>query len=131
MKNIRSICFFIVLFVLLSVLCGCSEPKTENLLLGKYIFEDSEEISKPYVLLKENNKFIFEYSVLSSYFNYGTYKVENDTLILTTEDEAYTFVFKIDNGNLYFNSELSTEIIAYKEGPLIGDGSEFVLYNKK
>lgn len=128
MKIKRSICFCILL---LSILCGCTISKTDNLLLGKYIFEDSKEIIKPYVLLKENNKFLFEYSALSSYLNYGTYKVENDILILTTEDEAYTYVFQIDNGNLYFDSELSTEIISYKEDPLIGDGSKFILlYNE-
>lgn len=128
MKTKASICFAILL---LCALCACAAPKTEGISPAKYVYEDAEGVVKPYVLLKGNNEYLFEYSMLSSYLNIGTYKVENDTLILTTDDGEYTYTFHIKNGNLFFDLEASSKITVYKgESPIV-DGAEFVLENGK
>jgi hypothetical protein len=117
---------FCTLVILCTLFCGCSSQNLESLTLGKYQLENASGVTAPYVLL-EGNKFIFQYSVASSYFNRGTYKIEDNTLILTTEDEAYTYVFQIDNEKLCFNLKSSSKLTEYKGETPIEDGAKFIL----
>lgn len=118
---------FLLLFIVIAIgLCGCtdkSEILEESITVGDYVMEKSEEIIKPIVQLKDDNKFIFNYSALSSYIALGSYEVDDDSnLILKTEDGKFRYVFKINEKTLIFNSKESAAMPSYVNIP---DGSIF------
>lgn len=83
--------FISVLFVaIVFVFSGCadkSETSQKSLAVGKYVMEESDEVIKPNIQLQDDNKFIFNYSALSSYIAIGSYEVDDDSkLILKTDD---------------------------------------------
>lgn len=120
--------FSLCLLVLLCMsFCGCSSKNPEPLIAGKYELENATGITTPYILLRGNNGFIFNYSNFSSYFNHGTYQTEDNTLILTTADEAFTYTFQIVDGDLYFDLKQSSKPTEFKGEPSIEDGAKFVL----
>lgn len=123
MKNF-SLCRLVLLLMLL---CGCLGEKSEPLITGKYELEHVTGATAPYILLRGNNKFIFNYSDFSSYFNQGTYKAADNTLILTTADEAFTYTFQIIDGELYFSLKQSSKLTEFKGENSIEDGAKFVL----
>ena len=115
-----------LLLILISLLVGCSNynKKTEQYLpIGNYVMEESEEIIKPIISLKDGNKFTFNYSVLSSYYNHGYYEEVDGNLILKTDDDMFKYVFKIQGDTLIFNEKESTEILSFKKVP---DGTSYV-----
>lgn len=119
--------FILVLFIAIAIgLCGCidkSETLEESIAIGDYVMEKSEEIAKPTVQLKDDNKFTFNYSALSSYMAFGSYEVDDDSnLILKTDDGEFQYVFKIKEKTLIFNSKESAEMPSYVNIP---DGSIF------
>lgn len=123
--------FSLCLLVLLCMsFCGCSIKNPDSLIAGKYVLENSTGITAPYVLLRGNQS-IFQYSLLSSYFNQGTYKTDGDTLILTTADKAFTYTFQIVDGALYFDLKQSSKLTEHKGETSINDGAKFVLVKKK
>lgn len=99
----------------------------ESIAIGDYIMEESEEVAKPTIQLKNGNKFIFNYSPLSSYMAIGSYEVDdNSNLILKTDDEEFQYVFKIKEKTLIFNLEESSQMPSYVKIP---DGSIFKWFN--
>ncbi len=111
MKKLNFMRFLLI--ALVCVLAGCSSetrPTAQDLPLRKYVMEESGDPLKPSVSLEEDNRFMFIFSPLSSYIAFGSYKVNDDNLILKTDDGKYTFVFGIRNGSLIFNAEESSEL---------------------
>ncbi len=123
---------FLLIFVaiaILSFMAGCSKDSTvteSNLPLGVYQFQESDEPVKPNVVLDDNNQFVFNYSVLSSYLPIGTYQIETDQLILKTDDGKYEYIFLIKDNTLIFNKDESSSL---QLGD-IADGSVFVIQEK-
>lgn len=111
MKRIFSIIFLSL--SLIGILVGCSnssETTEQSMPLGAYVMEESEDVLKPYLVLKENNEFSFTYSPLSGYFNIGSYEESDGKLILDTRDSEYKYVFKIEGKDLIFNLKESLEM---------------------
>lgn len=82
-----------------------------------YTYEESvEEMSKPYLSLdKENRKFQFFWSMLSSYIAQGTYEVEDNEIICKTDDGNNVYTFEILEGEGYkFIESKSSRIPKYK-----------------
>ena len=96
----------------------------QDIPIGTYIMEESEDFMKPIIKLEGNNKFTFNYSLLSSYFAFGSY-VEDElgNLILKTDDGKFQYVFKIKDKTLIFNASESAEIQPYANVP---DGAIFL-----
>ncbi|HQD41332.1 MAG TPA: hypothetical protein PLE53_01795 [Bacillota bacterium] len=114
-----------LLLVLALVIVGCSNtPETADQYIpsGNYIMQESEEPSKPIVLLKDGNRFTFTYSLLSSYYAIGSYEIDDGNLILKTDDGEYKYMFKIKDNTLIFNAKESSEIPSYANVP---DGAAF------
>jgi hypothetical protein len=121
--------FILALFITIVIgLCGCSdksETLEESISVGDYVMEKSEEIAKPTVRIKDDNKFIFNYSPISSYMALGTYEIDDDSnLLLKTDDGKFQYVFRVKERTLIFNSEESAEMPSYVSIP---DGSIFKL----
>jgi hypothetical protein len=79
-----------------------------------YIHEESNDVVKPIITLFDDNKCSFTFSALSSYLGIGTYTIENDFLVLNTDDGVYTYTFKIEGENmdrLIFIAEKSSDYI--------------------
>jgi len=115
----------ILLLFLTCVLVGCSndaKSNEKNISVRAYIMEESKEPVKPTVLLEDNSKFTFTYSVLSSYIAMGSYKVDDGNLILETDDGKYKYVFKIEEDSLIFNAAESSKMPSYVNVP---DGAIF------
>ena len=76
----------------------------------------------------EKNTFSFHYDYISSYYAYGKFSVNDNTVVAETDDGKYTFVFQIkDDDTIVFVQEGSSEIkILDQKAPQIIDGSEFV-----
>ena len=82
-----------------------------------YTYEESaEEMSKPYLSLdKENRKFQFFWSMLSSYIAQGTYEVKDNEIICKTDDGNNVYTFEILEGEGYkFIESKSSQIPKYK-----------------
>ncbi len=82
-----------------------------------YTYEESvEQMSKPYLSLdKENRKFQFFWSMLSSYIAQGTYEVIDNEIICKTDDRKNTYTFEILEGEGYkFIESKSSRIPKYK-----------------
>lgn len=105
-----------MMIVFLMVACT---NKNNEVTLGKYVLEDAEVIAMAWLVLSEENQFVFNRNMLTSYWPSGNYTVEDGMLILTAnEDEVYTF--KIEGDTLIFESG------KYAEG-LLKIGSRFTL----
>lgn len=102
---------------------------------GDYsLFLPSEEQPQkilPSLKLSQNGKFTFSYDVLSSYFSYGDYEIENNRLIAVTEDQKYHYQFiTTDYGALLFDAQNSSDVLltdpkqSFNES--VVDGSVFV-----
>lgn len=123
MKKIIAVILF--LLVLTFTLPGCINSKTEeqHISVGTYVMEESEEpVLKPRISLKDDNKFNFSYSPLSSYLCMGSYEVDNGFLILKTDDGNYKYVFEIKDKTLVFIATESSDIPSYAN---VVDGSVF------
>lgn len=126
MKNLLYVKYLFLLMVLIWALIGCSNnPKTteQYIPIGTYAMQESEEPVKPVVSLEDSNKFTFSYSVLSSYIAIGSYEVDDDNLILRTDDGEYKYVFKIKDDILIFDEKESSKIPSFAN---VSDGAIFV-----
>lgn len=121
--------FFIILVICFFTACT---NKTTELKIGKYTLvkenNDIKDTILPSITLTDN-QFTFDYDILSSYMNIGTYKIMDEILILTTSDNKYTYSFKINGECLIFIKDKSDSVnlIDKKMGVQIIDGSEFKL----
>lgn len=80
-----------------------------------YVFENSVDPLKPSLTLNKDKKtFFFSYSGLSSYVATGTYRREDNMLILSAEDGKHGYAFRKENNSLVFDAELSSPIPEYK-----------------
>ncbi|HEY5562385.1 MAG TPA: hypothetical protein VIK72_11640 [Clostridiaceae bacterium] len=94
-----------------------TDANTPNLSIRSYVLESSDEPLKPSVSIQEDSKFTFIYSGLSSYIGFGSYKIDNNNLILKTDDNKYKYVFEMKNDTLIFNSEKSSAIPSFANMP--------------
>lgn len=114
-----------LLLILICFLVGCSndaKSTEQNIPIRDYVMQESEEPIKPTLSLKDGNRFIFIYSALSSYIAIGSYEIDDNNLVLKTDDGKYKYVFKIKDGNLIFSAKESSAMPSYANVP---DGALF------
>ncbi len=85
-----------------------------------YHYYLSSEIFPPSLVLREDGTGSFSFSAVSSYANYGLYKNNGETIVLTTSDDRYHFTFIIDGDKLIFDAENSSRVSG-----LVPDGAVF------
>ena len=61
------------------------------------------------VVLNKDETFTFNFSPISSYLGYGTYKIDGSRLTLNTNDGYYTYVFDMVANTLIFDADASSE----------------------
>lgn len=80
-------------------------------IIGEYVFNGSKEPIKPKIILYDNGMFQFIFSGFSSYVGIGKYTLKNNTLILNTDDEKFTYTFNVSDDNLIFDAENSSDML--------------------
>ncbi|MEE1012380.1 MAG: M56 family metallopeptidase, partial [Acutalibacteraceae bacterium] len=78
-----------------------------------YEFKDSGLAINPNITLYDNGMFTFVFSPFSSYLGKGYYVLENNNLILHTDDGKYTYTFRTNSGydELIFDAEKSSDML--------------------
>ncbi|HHV10118.1 MAG TPA: hypothetical protein GXX75_07560 [Clostridiales bacterium] len=89
---------------------------------------ETDAVVSPYITISDEN-ISFSYDALSSYWPYGTYTVEDGVLTMTTYDERYKYVFRLDDDKLIFQKKESSSVrvIDSRFGAEITDNAEFIL----
>lgn len=128
-KLMRKILSYILFVIVSFSLIGCSSDKEVTVSNGTYSLDiQSKDIFNP-VLSISDGSFTFTYDVLSSYSNTGSYIIEDETLILTTDDGNNEYYFKIKDDSLVFQEDKSSsvELTDANQGVYISDGDVFEL----
>lgn len=89
------------------------ENTTEEIAIENGLYTMSEsEINPPTISFNLNDStFQFTFDILSSYLNIGTFSIEENKIICTTEDGNYNFIFEIiDKHNISFISNESSDV---------------------
>lgn len=98
--KLKSMVILIAAAVLFTSACSFQDKELST---GKYEMKDGKTADWAWVLLEEENHFIFNRNIATSYLPTGTYSVEDDELILKVNDqEIYTF--RIEGDRLIFES---------------------------
>lgn len=79
-----------------------------------YYYYFSPDLFAPSLVLREDGMGNFSYSAFSSTVNFGSYKNNGETIVLTTDDDSRHFTFIIDGDKLIFDAENSSEIPKYR-----------------
>lgn len=109
MKKFIAVILLVALCITISS-CGKADSE-KDLELREYIFQESEDVIPASIMLMEDNKFQFIFSGISSYIGIGSYIIDGDRLILTTDDGDYHYTFNITDDGLVFDAEASSENI--------------------
>jgi hypothetical protein len=80
----------------------------------------------PYLILMSDGRFVFQYSLLSSYVNYGEYEIKGTEYTMSTKDGNYKFRFHKLGDSLIFDSEGSARC-RLDNGTELTNGAEFAL----
>lgn len=81
-------------------------------------------------LNKLDQTFTFSYDFLSSYLPHGIYIIKDNVLIATTDDNLYTYKFKIKNDTTLLFQQEGSPIISYIDssvGAKIKNGAKFTV----
>lgn len=124
--------------------CGAQKPAQEivskenpeelsadsevDVLSGRYIMEheDEGEVRVPTLWFYKDHKFSFTWSVLSSYYAFGTYEIQGQDVILKTDDGAYEYIFRAEEDSLIFDQDRSSEVKTYEGDLEVTDGAVFL-----
>lgn len=91
-----------------------------------YTYTDSTDYIKPYFALKDNNRFVFMHSPLSSYYAQGEFHLSDTRLIMKTDDGEKTYIFKVDGDKYVFDAANSAKMPNYNvTGTPVPDGAVF------
>ena len=91
-----------------------------------YTYTDSTDYIKPNFALKDNSRFVFMYSPLSSYHAEGEFQLSDTRLIMKTDDGKNTYVFKVDGNKYIFDAASSSKMPDYNvTGTPVPDGAVF------
>lgn len=91
-----------------------------------YTYTDSTDYIKPNFALKDNSRFVFMYSPLSSYYAEGEFQLSDTRLIMKTDDGKNTYVFKVDGNKYVFDAASSSKMPDYNvTGTPVPDGAVF------
>ncbi len=101
--------------------------KKESLPYKTYIMQmEDDKIPFGILTLTDDGRFVFTYSALMNYPNFGDYKIEGSKYTLNTSDLERTFVFTQEGESLIFNEAESYECILDNREKM-RDGTVFAL----
>ena len=124
MMKCRLFSALLLLFTLMAA--GCSgQPAAvtaDDLADQVYIYEKEGFGSDFYIALNSDGSMRCSEGALSSYFGLGTWKLDGDTVILTTDDEKFVNRFAVEDRTLVYQSADSTGFMYLT----VSDGEKFL-----
>lgn len=132
-RNITLILAAIIILITLSLFLQSQNQAIYGVSSGTYSVIDEDELLLPNITFDmQNNQFTFTYDFLSSYLNTGKIKIENKKIIATTDDNKYTYIFKIiDNDTIKFVENGSSKVVDLVGNVVITDGTEFKFVDQR
>lgn len=132
-RNITLILAAIIVLITLSLFLQSQNKVIYGVSSGTYSVIDEDELLLPNITFDmQNNQFTFTYDFLSSYLNTGKIKIENKKIIATTDDNKYTYIFKIiDNDTIKFVENGSSKVVDILGNVVITDGTEFKFVDQR
>lgn len=132
-RNITLILAAIIVLITLSLFLQSQNKVIYGVSSGTYSVIDEDELLLPNITFDmQNNQFTFTYDFLSSYLNTGKIKIENKKIIATTDDNKYTYIFKIiDNDTIKFVENGSSKVVDLVGNVVITDGTEFKFVDQR
>ena len=109
----KIICLMLMLFMLCAATLSLTACVDAEITTGTYITDDG----MAWVVIKEDNTFMFNRHIATSYRLSGNYNIINRKLTLHNS-EADKYIFDIKDGRLVFKN-------AYLNGKLINKNEEF------
>lgn len=113
-------------------LCACAsegDQDSVDVQAGVYVLEHFDGgLAVPNLILSDDDRFTFTYSILSSNIPAGSYDIEDDHLVLTVDTEggdAVSYVFEIDDGKFIYRQDQSAALPAFASDEMY-DGAVFV-----
>ena len=100
----------------------CAAVTADDLADQVYIYEKEGFGSDFYIALNSDGSMRCSEGALSSYFGLGTWKLDGDTVILTTDDEKFVNRFAVKDGTLVYQSADSTGFMYLT----VSDGEKFL-----
>lgn len=86
-----------------------------------YGFSDGGLHCNAKLILYDENRIEFCYSLLSSYIPTGTYTLDDEKLVMKTDDGKFGYTFLVDGDSLIFDSSASSELPDFT----LGDGTKY------
>ena len=132
-RNITLILAAIIILLSLLLFLRFQNKAIYGVSSGTYSVIDEDELLLPNITFDmQNNQFTFTYDFLSSYLNTGKIKIENKKIISTTDDNKYTYIFKIiDNDTIKFVENGSSKVVDLVGNVVITDGTEFKFVDQR
>lgn len=132
-RNITLILAAIIILLSLLLFLRFQNKAIYGVSSGTYSVIDEDELLLPNITFDmQNNQFTFTYDFLSSYLNTGKIKIENKKIIATTDDNKYTYIFKIiDNDTIKFVENGSSKVVDLVGNVVITDGTEFKFVDQR
>lgn len=132
-RNITLILAAIIVLITLSLFLQSQNKVIYGVSSGTYSVIDEYELLLPNITFDmQNNQFTFTYDFLSSYLNTGKIKIENKKIIATTDDNKYTYIFKIiDDNTIKFVENGSSKVVDILGNVVITDGTEFKFVDQR
>ena len=132
-RNITLILAAIIILITLSLFLHSKNEVIYGVSSGTYSVIDEDELLLPNITFDlQNARFTFTYDFLSSYLNTGKIKIENEKIIATTDDNKYTYIFKIiNNDTIKFVENGSSKVVDLLDNVVITDGTEFKFVDQK
>lgn len=132
-RNITLILAAIIVLITLSLFLQSQNQAIYGVSSGTYSVINEDELLLPNITFDmQNNQFTFTYDFLSSYLNTGKIKIENKKIIATTDDNKYTYIFKIiDNDTIKFVENGSSKVVDLVGNVVITDGTEFKFVDQR
>lgn len=132
-RNITLILAAIIILITLSLFLQSQNQAIYGVSSGTYSVIDEDELLLPNITFDmQNNQFTFTYDFLSSYLNTGKIKIENKKIIAKTDDNKYTYIFKIiDNDTIKFVENGSSKVVDLVGNVVITDGTEFKFVDQR
>lgn len=114
----------VVAAALLGVWLLSGPSSSESLRAGYYTYETPDSQNPTVLSLQPDQEFTLSSPMPSSYSTYGAYQQEGSRLICRTQDQRFTYVFKIKGERLTFLARESSEM-QDTDGSPVPDGAVF------
>ena len=114
---------------------GASTYRAPEVMRSTFTFAEPDVFDQPAFTLSTDGTFTLRESMVSSYYGYGRYVIEEDSLVMKTDDGRNTWVFLPEGTGFRFDAAHSSpiaylrtprELIPVPDGALFGSNTPYI-----